>query len=173
MDVSDSFRAGKQEVQLTLLPEARNLGLTLNDLGQQIRQAFYGYEAQRIQRGKDDIRVMVRYPEDERRSLGDLEAMRIRTTDGTEVPFSSVARATLARGYTTIRRVDGQRVVSVTADVNRTIATPESVINIIRRNELPDILQRHPGVSFRLAGEAEERSESMGSLVAPPCWPCC
>ena len=166
LDVSDSFRAGKQEVQLTLLPEARNLGLTLSDLGQQVRQAFYGYEAQRIQRGKDDIRVMVRYPEDERRSLGDLEAMRIRTNDGTEVPFSSVARATLARGYTTIRRVDGHRVVSVTADVNRTVTTPESIINSLKKNELADILTRHSSVSFGLAGEAEERSESMGSLVS-------
>jgi len=166
LDVSDSFRAGKQEVQLTLLPEARNLGLTLNDLGQQVRQAFYGYEAQRIQRGKDDIRVMVRYPEGERRSLGDLEAMRIRTADGTEVPFTSVARASLARGYTTIRRVDGQRVVSVTADVNRTVATPESIINSVTRKELAEIISRHPGISYSLAGEAEERDESMGSLIS-------
>ena len=166
VDVGDSFRAGKQEVQLTLLPEARNLGLTMNDLGQQVRQAFYGYEAQRIQRGKDDVRVMVRYPEDERRSLGDLEGMRIRTADGTEVPFHSVARMTLARGYTTIRRVDGQRVVSVTAEVNRSITTPEATIKSVIRNELSDILAAHPGVSFGLAGEAEERSESMKSLVS-------
>jgi multidrug efflux pump subunit AcrB len=92
--------------------------------------------------------------------------MRIRTAEGIEVPFSSVARTTLARGYTTIRRVDGQRVVSVTADVNRTIATPESIINSIRHNELADIIDRHPGVSFGLAGEAEERSESMASLAS-------
>jgi len=164
LDITDSFRAGKQEVQLTLLPEARTLGLTLNDLGQQVRQAFYGYEAQRIQRGKDDIRVMVRYPEDERRSLGDLESMRIRTSEGIEVPFSSVARASLGRGYTTIRRVDGQRVVSVVADVNRTITAPESVINSVIENELAEITKRHPGVSFGLAGEAEERINSMGSL---------
>jgi multidrug efflux pump subunit AcrB len=164
LDITDSFRAGKQEVQLTLLPEARTLGLTLNDLGQQVRQAFYGYEAQRIQRGKDDIRVMVRYPENERRSLGDLESMRIRTSEGIEVPFSSVARASLGRGYTTIRRVDGQRVVSVVADVNRTITAPESVINSVIENELAEITKRHPGVSFGLAGEAEERINSMGSL---------
>lgn len=164
LDITDSFRAGKQEVQLTLLPQARTLGLTLVDLGSQVRQAFYGYEAQRIQRGKDDIRVMVRYPEDERRSLGDLEAMRIRTADGTEVPFSSVAQATLARGYTTIRRVDGQRVVSVSADVNRTVTAPEVVIKAVTDNDLPRIISRHPGVSFSLAGEAEERSRSMGSL---------
>ena len=166
MDVSDSFRGGKQEVQLALLPAARNLGLTLNDLGQQVRQAFYGYEAQRIQRGKDDIRVMVRYPEDERRSLGDLEDMRIRTPEGIEVPFSSVASATLARGYTTIRRVDGQRVVTVTADVNRAITAPETIITALQNDVLPEILSRHPGVSYGLSGEAEERSESMGALLS-------
>jgi multidrug efflux pump subunit AcrB len=165
VDVSDTFRAGKQEVQLTLLPEARNLGITLRDLGQQVRQAFYGYEAQRIQRGKDDIRVMVRYPEAERGSLGDLESMRIRAADGTEVPFSSVARARLARGYTTIRRVDSQRVVSVSGDVDRSVTTPESVIDSIIDNELADIINRHPGVSFSLAGEAGERLESMDSLI--------
>ncbi len=164
MDVTDTFRAGKQEVQLSLLPEARNLGLTLEDLGRQVRQAFYGYEAQRVQRGKDDIRVMVRFPENERRSLGDLESMRIRTADGAEVPFSSVARASLARGYTTIRRVDGRRVVTVMADVNRTIVPPETVINAVIKNELPGILARHPGVSFSLAGESEERSKSLKSL---------
>jgi multidrug efflux pump subunit AcrB len=166
MDVSDTFRGGKQEVQLTLLPEARNLGLTLNDLGQQVRQAFYGYEAQRIQRGKDDVRVMVRFPDDERRSLGNLEAMRIRTQDGTEVPFSSVAQATLARGYTTIRRIDGQRVVNVTADTNRAVTTPEAVIKSVMRNELADIVKRYPGISYGLSGEAEESSESMSGLAS-------
>ncbi len=166
VDAADSFRAGKQEAQLTLLPEARHLGITLNDLGQQVRQAFYGFEAQRIQRGKDDIRVMVRYPEGERRSLGDLEDMRIRTADGTEVPFASVARAELARGYTTIRRVDGNRVVTVTADVDRNVNTPEAVIEALQEDVLPDVLSRHPGVSYALSGEAEERFESMSSLVS-------
>ncbi len=165
LDVTDTFRAGKQEVQLTLLPEARNLGITLDDLGQQVRQAFYGYEAQRIQRGVDDVRVMVRYPEDERRSLGDLEEMRIRTADGIEVPFSTVARATLTRGYTTIRRIDGNRVVTVNADVDRSLNTPENVIDAVRGEDLPAILARFPGVSYSLAGEAEERDESMNSLL--------
>lgn len=164
VDVSDSFRAGKQEVQLTLLPEARNLGLTLQDLGQQVRQAFYGYEAQRVQRGTDDVRVMVRYPQLERQSLGDLESMRIRTADGTEVPFSSVALATLGRGYTSIKRVEGSRVVTVTADVNRNVNIPETIISSLLQNELPAIVASHPGVSYGLAGEAEERTSSLGSL---------
>ena len=166
VDITDTFRAGKQEVKLELLPEARNLGLSVEDLGQQVRQAFYGFEAQRIQRGKDDIRVMVRYPEDERRSLGDLENMRIRTADGVEVPFVGVAEATIGRGYTTIKRVDGRRIVRVIADVNRSVVTPESVLKSVIRKDLPEILARHPGVSFSLAGEAEERAESMGGLMS-------
>ena len=92
MDLTDSFRAGKQEVKLDILPEAKPLGLTLNDLARQVRQAFYGEEAQRIQRGTDDVRVMVRYPEKERQSLGNLENMRIRTSENIEVPFSTVAK---------------------------------------------------------------------------------
>ncbi|MEM9257276.1 MAG: efflux RND transporter permease subunit [Pseudomonadota bacterium] len=166
VDVSDTFRAGKQEVQLTLLPQARSLGLTLEDLGRQVRQSFYGYEAQRVQRGKDDIRVMVRYPVDERRSLGNLETMRIRTKEGAEVPFSSVAKASLGRGFTTIRRVDGQRVVNVIGDVDRSVTTPETVINSLRNNELVTIMDRHPGVTYGLAGEAEERSESLDALIS-------
>ena len=89
-DISDSFRAGKEEMQLGIKPAAETLGLTLQDLGRQVRQAFYGEEAQRIQRGRDDIRVMVRYPRDDRRSLGNLEDMRIRTPNGGEVPFHHI-----------------------------------------------------------------------------------
>jgi multidrug efflux pump subunit AcrB len=92
--------------------------------------------------------------------------MRIRTPDGIEVPFSSVASATLARGYTTIRRVDGQRVVTVTADVNRAITAPETIINAIQNDVLPDILSRHPGVTYGLSGEAEQRNESMGAVLS-------
>jgi multidrug efflux pump subunit AcrB len=165
-DITDTFRAGKQEVQLELLPEARSLGLTVEDLGRQVRQSFYGYEAQRIQRDKDDIRVMVRYPEDERRSLGDLENMRIRSADGTEVPFASVARATVGRGFTTINRMDGRRTVRVIADIDRSQAAPEEILPQLVDNELAAILAAHPGLSFRFSGEAEERNDSMGSLFS-------
>ena len=106
IDIADSFREGKQEVKLKIKPTAEPLGVTLRDLARQVRQAFYGEEAQRIQRGRDDIRVMVRYPEEQRRSLGDLENMRIRTLDGAEVPFRTVADAELGRGFATIQRTD-------------------------------------------------------------------
>ena len=165
MDIADSFRAGKQEVKLEILPTAKHLGLTQDDLARQVRQAFYGLQVQRIQRGRDDVRVMVRYPERERASLGDLEDMRIRTADGTEVPFASVARLELGRGYATIRRTDREQVVNVTADVDRAISTPEEVMGALQRVSLPRVLADHPGVSFGLEGEQEERIKAMGGLA--------
>ncbi len=164
-DISDSFRAGKQEIKLKLRPEARNLGLTLNDLAQQVRHAFYGVEAQRIQRGPDDVRVMVRLPEDERQSIGNLEDMRIRTPEGIEVPFTSVADVELGRGYSRINRIDGQRVVNVTADVNREVASPEAIIGGFTEDVLPKILAQFPGVSMTMSGESNERTKAMTGLA--------
>jgi multidrug efflux pump subunit AcrB len=163
-DIADSFRAGKQEVQLTLRDEARPLGLTQRDLARQVRQAFYGEEVQRIQRGREDVRVMVRYPEADRQSLGSLEDMRIRTHEGVEVPFAAVANARLTRGFATIRRTDRQRVVTVTADVDRAINTPERVLADIER-EWPELLADFPGVTYRLGGEQRERGDAMLGLL--------
>lgn len=164
-DITDSFRAGKQEVKLALRPEARALGLTLDDLARQTRRAFYGEEVQRVQRGTEDVRVMVRYPEAERRSLGDLEDMRIRTPAGVEVPFSAVADVEYGNGYSTIRRVNRQRVVVVTADVLRDVTTPEEVLETLQQTTLPEILSGYPRVSYVLSGEQEERGETMDGLV--------
>ncbi|WP_428096451.1 efflux RND transporter permease subunit [Candidatus Rariloculus sp.] len=165
-DITDSFRSGKQEAKLSLRPEARTFGLTLNDLASQARQAFYGEEAQRIQRGTEDVRVMVRYPEDERRSLGDLEDMRIRTDTGVEVPFASVANVEFGNGYSSIQRVDRQRVVTVTADVVRSVTTPERVLASLQSGALPEILSNYRSVSYTLSGEQEERNEAIGGLFS-------
>ena len=164
-DVSDSFRAGKREIKLSILPEAEMLGLTQTDLARQVREAFYGAEVQRIQRGTNDIRVMVRYPESRRRSLGDLEDLRIRTADGTEVPFATVARADYGHGYASIKRTDRKRVVSVTADVDRGVAAPEEVLASLQARGLPRVLAKYPGVSYSLEGEQRERNRSMGGLA--------
>ncbi|MBW2695936.1 MAG: efflux RND transporter permease subunit, partial [Deltaproteobacteria bacterium] len=163
-DIADSFRAGKQELELSLRPEARPLGLTHRDLARQVRQAFYGEEVQRIQRGRDDVKVMVRYPELERRSLGALEEMRIRTADGTEVPFAAVANARLGRGFATIRRTDRMRVVSVTADVDRIVTTPERVLADLRK-DIPALLAPYPGVEFVFEGEQREHGRAIAGLV--------
>ena len=163
-DISDSFRAGKQEVSLSLLPEARPLGLNQMDLARQVRQAFYGEEAQRIQRGKDDVRVMVRYPEEGRRSLGALEEMRIRTADGTEVPFAAVADARLGRGFASIRRSDRRRVVNVRGEIDRSVSTPESVLADLEK-DLPGLLAAYPGVEYEFDGEQREQRKAGAGLV--------
>lgn len=163
-DIADSFRAGKQEVQLSVRETALPLGLTQNDLARQVRQAFHGEEAQRIQRGRDDVRVMVRYPEAERRSLGSLEEMRIRTRDGTEVPFAAVADAEITRGFATIQRTDRRRVVTVTADVDRTVTTPGKVLAAFDA-WLPQLRAAYPNVTYRLGGEQREQAEAGAGLV--------
>ncbi len=164
-DISDSFRSGKQEIQLSLLPEARNLGLTLSDMASQVRSAFYGAEAQRIQRDQDDVRVMVRFPESERKSIGNLEDMYVRTPDGNEVPFYSVAKFELSRGYSSINRLDGRRVVTVSADVDRGTVAPEEVSASIRTELIPAFKQRYPRIDVELGGEQEERTTAMSGLL--------
>ncbi|MCZ6620113.1 MAG: efflux RND transporter permease subunit [Gammaproteobacteria bacterium] len=163
-DITDSFRAGKQEIKLSLLPEARVLGLTLRDLAGQVRNAFYGSEAQRIQRGQDDVRVMVRFPESERSSIGNLEDMYIRTPQGIEVPFYSVAKFELGRGYSTINRVNGRRVINVIADIDRTQISPEEVNISIQKEVLPDLQAKYPSINMSLSGEQEERAKSFTGL---------
>ena len=164
-DITDSFRSGKQEIQLSLLPEARNLGITLSDLASQVRSAFYGAEAQRVQRGKDDVRVMVRFPELERKSIGNLEDMYIRTPDGNQVPFYSVAKFEIGRGYSSINRRDGRRTVSVDADVNRTVVAPEEVAESIRVELIPEFRELYPDIDISLGGEQEERTTALGGLL--------
>jgi multidrug efflux pump subunit AcrB len=130
-----------------------------------VRQAFYGEEAQRIQRGRDDVRIMVRYPDAERRSLADLENMRIRMPDGAEVPFSEVAVVERGRGYSTITRVDRMRAINVTADVDPAQATPGELIEDLRARVLPEILYDHPGISYSFEGQQAEQRDTMGGLV--------
>lgn len=165
IDITDSFRAGKQELQLDISPSGEALGLSLGILARQVRQAFYGEEAQRIQRGRDDVRVMVRYTEAERKSLSTLDSMRIRTPDGAEVPFLTVADAELGYGYSSIRRADRQRIVSVVADVDRAQITANEVIADLRAGAIKEILQDYPRIGYSLEGEQAEQGEAIGSLV--------
>jgi len=162
-DIMDNFQDGKPEIQLKIKPEAELLGLTQGDLARQVREAFFGAQAQRIQRGRDDIRVMVRYPREERESLASLEEMRIRTPDGVEVPFSAVAEARMGQSFSTIRRVNRNRTISVTADVDK-----ESVDMAEIEAELTEFLDQlmteYPGMSYKFEGEAREREESFATM---------
>ncbi|MCU0303694.1 MAG: efflux RND transporter permease subunit [Thermoanaerobaculales bacterium] len=163
-DVADSFLAGKKELKLSLTPEGRASGLTLSDLARQVRAGFYGQEVQRVQRGRDDIRVMVRYPEEERRSRGDIDAMRIRLPDGSEVPFTTVAEVEEGRGYAVINRTDRRRVVTVTADVEESVANANEISADLRGAVLPALVDDFPGLSFDFEGEQREQRESLDSM---------
>jgi multidrug efflux pump subunit AcrB len=119
IDISDSSLEGKRELKLSILPRGEALGLRLDNVARQVRQAFYGDEIQRLQRGKNEVKVFVRYPESERKSIANLENMKIRTPDGSEVPFSEVARSEFGRSYATIQRTDQQRAIRITADIDK------------------------------------------------------
>ena len=162
-DVGDSFENGKEEIQLTIRPQAQLLGITARDLARQVRQAFFGEQAQRIQRGREDVRVMVRYPQNERRSLESLESMRIRSPSGVEVPFAEVANAKIARGFSVIRRVDRRRIIDVTADINKETADVEAIKRDMT-TFLAGLEERFPQVRFSFEGEAREQRESFSSL---------
>ena len=163
--IADSFRPGKEEVRLSLTRQAEVLGITLADLARQVRQAFYGEEVQRIQRGRDDIRVMVRYPESERRSLVNLEDMRIRTPNGGEVPFSIAAQAELGRGYASIYRTNRQKIINVTADVDQKIVNTNELVADVTRTVLPQILTDHPRVRYSFAGAQKQQAEALVDMV--------
>jgi multidrug efflux pump subunit AcrB len=164
IDIADSFREGKQEIKLSLLPSAEPLGITLDDLSRQVRQAFYGAEAQRIQRGRDDVRVMVRYPRDQRTSLADLDNLRIRTADGGEVPFYAVARVDRGRGYATINRSDRRRVINVTADIDEAVANANEILADLKSDFMPVLLADYPGLSYDLEGVQREQKQTMRAL---------
>ena len=166
MDISDNFREGKQEVKMGIKSAAEAVGLTMSDLGRQVRQAFYGEEAQRIQRGRDEVKVMVRYPPDERRSMADLEEMRIRTPSGVEVPFREVAEIEQGRGYATINRVDRRRAINVTADVDSKVGNSGEIIAKLDAEFLPQLKARYPRINYAWEGERREQRETMSGILA-------
>ena len=164
-DVDDSFLPGKMEMQLRLRPAARSLGLSLNDLAQQVRHAFYGAEALRLQRDQDEVKVLVRYPESERKSLGDVEEMRIRTPDGFQVPFSQVAEVNMKQGYASIQRAQRLRVIKVTADVDEMEANANEVRRDLEDQFMPQLKLRFPGLRYSMEGEGKEQKESFSDII--------
>ncbi|MDT8438954.1 MAG: efflux RND transporter permease subunit [Wenzhouxiangellaceae bacterium] len=165
-DVRNSFDSGLRELQIRIKPTAEVLGLTQQDLARQVRQAFFGEEVQRIQRGQDDVRVMVRYPREQRTSQGYLENMRIRTPSGDEVPFSAVADLELGSSPSTIRRFNRERSINITARVDKDVAEPGTIMTEIRERILPEILSAHAGVDYRLSGQSQNTQELQRDLVA-------
>jgi multidrug efflux pump subunit AcrB len=162
-DVNDSLDTGRNEVQLRLKPEAEQFGVTVSDLARQVRQAFYGNEVQRIQRGRNEVKVMLRFPRDQRRSLATLDTMRVRASNGLEIPFSRVAEVKVGKSFTAIRRVDRQRALNITADVDKKTTDP-SVIREDLTKHIDEILATHRHVKWTFEGEARAERETATSL---------
>ena len=128
-EIADSESGGKQEIALRIRPEAQAMGLSLAELARQVRQGFHGEEVQRVQRGRDEVAVVVRYPRAERRSIADLESVWIRLPGGRQLPFSSVAEAEMGAGFAAIERSDRRRSVRVSADVDYDLTSPASSLS--------------------------------------------
>lgn len=164
-DIVDSFQEGKPELRLKLKEEAENLGLSLQDLARQVRQGFFGADIQRIQRGRDDVRVTLRFPKDERDSLGHLENMRVRAANGAAVPFSEVADVERDMGPSSITRINRKRILDVTADIDKS-SVDASLLAAELRKYLDGYLTPEKGISYELRGEMREQRRSFVSLSA-------
>lgn len=164
-DIADNFSSGSQEIKLKIKPEAEALGLTLSDLARQVRYGFYGYEAQRILRNKEEVKVMVRYPLEQRRTVGHLENMLIRTPTGVAVPFANVAQLELGDSYSSITRVDGRRAITITANANTNKVEPSKVVSEIQADFLPMLSQKYPSISTALDGGSADEQSALVSLL--------
>jgi multidrug efflux pump subunit AcrB len=163
-DIADSMSDGKEELQIELTEQGLALGLNRVDVSRQVRNSFFGVQVQRIQRGRDDVRVMVRLPIDERRSVADLKDILIQTPNGGRVPLSHVATLVPGQSPSTITRIDRYRTLNVSADVEKT-DTNMTVLQADLKTYLDELVQQYPGVSHSLEGEAKEQRESFGSLL--------
>ena len=164
-NITDSLEAPRDEIVLDLKPQAENLSVTLFDLARQVREAFYGAEAQRIPRVKEDVKVMVRYPENERLSVDDLDELRIRLPNGSQVPFDTVADVAIEPGYQKIERLDRERTLVVSADVVAGTSSPRAVVDTIIKDYLPVWQQSYPSVGLALDGELEEEGEFLRAML--------
>ena len=162
--VKSDFTPGKNELRLKLKPEARTFGLTVRDLGRQVFSAYYGNEALRIQRGRDDIRVKIRYTEEERTRLSDFEQLRIRTPQGDEVPLLSVADISYGPGFATITRTDGMRRVEVNAQVDAKQSNAREIMGELLMNYFPELKAKYPGLNISVEGHQASDAESFGAL---------
>ena len=166
LDIDDGVSLGKPQLNFRVKPEARSLGLNATNLARQVRGAFYGIEALRQQRGRDEVKVMVRLPESERQSAFAVEHLILRTGQGGEIPLAEAAEIETGRAYTEIKRRKGHRIVAVTAEVDEQIANANGIIGEVSANELKALQKKYPGLRYSLEGEQELQRESLETLAA-------
>jgi multidrug efflux pump subunit AcrB len=163
IDVDDGFAPGKQQIDFRIRPEARSLNLNAQDVARQVRHAFYGAEALRQQRGRNEVKVMVRLPKNERVSEHNLEEMILRTPSGGELPLDNAVSVSRGRAYTDIVRRDGRRIVTVEADA-RPRSKAGQILAAVKSETLPSLQARYPGLEYSFEGRQADRRESMQAL---------
>lgn len=166
IEISDTDREGKKELRFRkLTAEGEALGLRLDDVARQVRQAFFGAEVDRLQRGRDEVKVMVRYPRDEREELATIEDMKIRTSGGAEVPLMQLVEPEYGRGPDTIRRVNRQRAIQLIADIDPTSgANANEVITRFEKESLSIVGKEFPGVEWAFQGEQRDQRDSVREM---------
>ena len=163
-DVDDGFALGKPQLDFRVKSEGYSLGLTPMEIGSQVRSAYYGAEALRMQRGRNEVKVMVCFPESDRVSELSLEELLVRTQSGGELPLNEAASVIRGRSYTEINRADGRRIIHVTAEDVAPISEKNRILDSIKATTLPELENRYRGLSYEMGGEDREQAEAMGSL---------
>lgn len=164
-EIESSAKPGKRQIEFALAPAGAAAGLTVDDLARTIRRSYFGEEVQRFQRGSEEVKVFVRFPESERRSLTDLARLRIPVPGGGDAALSAVARVEETRSFVSIDRVDGQRVITVSADVDEAVATPTDVNGLIERQILPSLRGAYPELRVTVEGQARTQREELSTLL--------
>jgi multidrug efflux pump subunit AcrB len=164
-DAEISLRPGKRELQVLPKPGARAIGVTVAELAAQLRHSLHGQEAVRVRRGQHEVKVVVSYADTDRRSLGALDNLRVRSSDGAEIPFQEVADTRLARGYAKISRQEGLRRVRIQADVDERRANGERIVQHLVAGFLPELAKRHSGITYVIDGQHRRIAESLRSLA--------
>ncbi|MDF1562357.1 MAG: efflux RND transporter permease subunit [Deltaproteobacteria bacterium] len=165
-DIDDGLEAGKAQLDFELKPAARRMGLTELDVARQLRSTFFGAEAVRQQRGRDEVRTYVRYPRELRETEHSLETFLLRTREGGEIPLDQAVSFEEGRAYTSIQRHDFQRVVTVTSDLDFSVGNGDEIAGDLEGTFLPTLLDEYPGLTWKKGGERRHQAEAMGGLVS-------
>lgn len=163
-DVDNGVQLGKPQMDFTVSDAGINAGLTSADIAMQVRAAFYGAEALRQQKGRNEVKIMVRLPLAERQKLNTIEDLVIRTRMGAEIPFKDAATINYGRAYTSINRTDGRRTINVQADVKEGEANPDEIVSALRKDVIPKLKAKYPGLDFSLGGRQGNMQEFLDYL---------
>ena len=163
-DIRNNLKVNMPQINIKIKPAAYSLGLTNSDILGQVSDSLYGVQAQKVQRGSDEVKVMVRYPETERKYLSDIEQLMIHTDAGDAIPFNVVAQTVYTDSVSEINRLNGYRASSVISGVDKSIISSGEVVSQLQNGAISDLLKTYPDLKIELKGEASEQSKSTSSL---------